>query len=202
MKPIIRLLAGLLLLFNTGVLRAQYLSPPEAVWQTAVNTTTAAGPGTTWMTYNTTTFNWGASTLSFSTGLSTAPYGYTDPVTVAGHDAYVKTPYLTANRGVYYFRRTFSVGDLPSDSTISVGVKCDDGAVVYINGQEIGRAEMPTTGVITDTTAAKQVCGFRRKIVISNGLRGPLKGPSRGRDRCDRFDKDSTHPLDFAPHGS
>ncbi|MFN7150220.1 MAG: PKD domain-containing protein, partial [Microthrixaceae bacterium] len=50
-----------------------------------------------------------------------------------------------------YFRTTFNVATPPDSATIQL--LADDGAVVYVNGQEVARDNMPT-GTITNTTLA------------------------------------------------
>jgi endo-1,4-beta-xylanase len=52
-----------------------------------------------------------------------------------------------------YFRRAFTVTDTNGMTNLVVRVLRDDGAVVYLNGAEVFRSNMPT-GVITHTTLA------------------------------------------------
>ena len=54
----------------------------------------------------------------------------------------------------YYFRRSFDAGGSVSDVTaLALRAIVDDGAVVYLNGQEIWRFNLPA-GEITATTRA------------------------------------------------
>jgi hypothetical protein len=68
----------------------------------------------------------------------------------------------------YYYRKkvTISVGS-SMQLTAVVGVRCDDGAVLYINGQEVGRRNMPTGAIGHSTMAAT---GYVR----------PLPSPTHG----------------------
>lgn len=69
----------------------------------------------------------------------------------------------------YYYRKkvTISVGS-SMQLTAVVGVRCDDGAVLYINGQEVGRRNMPTGAIGHNTMAAT---GY---------VRPPLPWPTHG----------------------
>jgi hypothetical protein len=67
------------------------------------------------------------------------------------------TPFLaTIGRVTYYFRSTFSVpADNPNPvQDVLLDLLLDDGAVVYLNGQEVARSNM-TTAAVTFTTLAK-----------------------------------------------
>ena len=59
-----------------------------------------------------------------------------------------------------YFRRSFQVADLSPLSDIGLGLVRDDGAVVYINGVEFVRDNMPT-GTITNQTRASRDISLR-----------------------------------------
>lgn len=52
-----------------------------------------------------------------------------------------------------YFRKTFNINDLNTISDVIISMKYDDGAVVYLNGQEAFRASMPS-GTINYSTGA------------------------------------------------
>ena len=56
----------------------------------------------------------------------------------------------------YYFRKTFTVANVNAFSTYTLKVKRDDGAVVYVNGTEIYRDNMPA-GVISYNTPSAAV---------------------------------------------
>jgi len=60
---------------------------------------------------------------------------------------------LTPGRSTYYFRTAFNVSGDPSLKLLSVRPVLDDGAVIYLNGLEVQRVNMPT-GAITYTTMA------------------------------------------------
>jgi PKD repeat protein len=56
----------------------------------------------------------------------------------------------------FYFRKTFDVPD-PVDGVLQLRLLIDDGAVVYINGSEVLRANMPAGAVSASTLAAAGV---------------------------------------------
>lgn len=75
-------------------------------------------------------------------------YGVFDVVTAVGYGPDASDRYLTT-----WFRQEFVAGDPALFDAISVHLRRDDGAVVYLNGTEIQRSNLPA-GPITDQTAA------------------------------------------------
>lgn len=98
--------------------------------------------------------NWSASAFSdagWSSG--TAPLGYDDwsqdwvANTVAAGSS--------GNRPITtWFRKSFNVPTLNNVTNFLVKINADDGAVVYLNGTEIGRYNMPGGAVTASTTAS------------------------------------------------
>ncbi|BDS05200.1 hypothetical protein NT6N_02400 [Oceaniferula spumae] len=58
-----------------------------------------------------------------------------------------------------YFRKTFNVADASAISGLTMEILRDDGAIVYINGQEVVRSNMPTGNVNYTTTASGAIGG-------------------------------------------
>ncbi|AXT85956.1 hypothetical protein C6I20_12700 [Aeromicrobium sp. A1-2] len=77
----------------------------------------------------------------WSTGA--APLGWgTGPIATD-----IDTP-TTGDRALAsYYRRTFDVADPASISALEITTRADDGVVVYVNGIEIGRSNLPTGDV-------------------------------------------------------
>jgi hypothetical protein len=67
-----------------------------------------------------------------------------------------KNTLLTIGRTTYYFRARFTLPAVPQGATLKLITLLDDGAVFYLNGQEIYRVNLPA-GAITPTTAAIEV---------------------------------------------
>ena len=119
--------------------------PENAVWSYQ---TGAAGPGSNWMKSAFSVSDW-------PTGM--VPAGYNDATvnmdcaTVLPYGDDIANRYPTA-----YFRTTFSISDLSSVTGFSAKVRINDGAVVYLNGTEVFRRNMPAGAVAHGTFASAQ----------------------------------------------
>jgi len=65
-----------------------------------------------------------------------------------------------------YFRHSFNVSDQSIFSSINLELTYDDGAVVYLNGTEIWRVNMPTVNISYSTLASTQL--QVDNVIISN----------------------------------
>ncbi len=63
-----------------------------------------------------------------------------------------------------YFRHTFEVDDPAFLRSLLLRLKRDDGAVVYLNGSEIHRVNLPGGAVTRDTRAARPVQGLEEEV--------------------------------------
>jgi hypothetical protein len=124
---------------NIGV--AGTLLPNRSVWKYLDN---GSDQGTAWREPDFDDSSW-------ASGL--APLGYGDsagrpPATtnVFGPDANAK--YITT-----YYRQAAVISNAASFARINLNIERDDGAVVYLNGTELGRFNMPT-GDVTSATLA------------------------------------------------
>jgi len=75
---------------------------------------------------------------SWASGWAELGYGDGDEATVVGYGPSASDKYITT-----YFRHTFSVTDAWSVTDLTVRVLRDDGAVMYLNGVELPRSNMP-----------------------------------------------------------
>jgi acid phosphatase type 7 len=89
---------------------------------------------------------------SWASGNAQLGYGDGDEATVVSYGSNSSAKYITT-----YFRKTISVADASLFSNYTLNVKRDDGVIVYINGVEKYRNNMPT-GSITYTTGASTTC--------------------------------------------
>lgn len=132
------------------------LVPAGAVWSyldTGVNL------GTAWRapTYNAATWKQGAAVLG---------YGDNDVTTILGFGPSSSQKYITT-----YFRHQFQVPN-PADFTgLTLSVMRDDGAVVYLNGREIFRSNMPSGTVSSSTLATTAVGGTDEKTFYDADLK-------------------------------
>ncbi len=112
------------------------------------------GPGSSWK-YNDSGANlgtaWRARTYtdtSWPSGLAQLGYGDGDEATVIWYGS------STTNRRItYYFRRSFTVASPAAVAALTVRYVRDDGVVIYLNGVEVVRSNLPT-GTIGYTTRA------------------------------------------------
>ncbi|WP_425390463.1 T9SS type A sorting domain-containing protein [Ekhidna sp.] len=88
----------------------------------------------------------------WSSGDAELGYGDGDEVTTVGFGGDANNKYVTT-----YFRKSFSNSEA-SPYALKVGLKRDDGAIVYLNGNEIIRDNMPA-GTVTYTTLASNAEG-------------------------------------------
>jgi hypothetical protein len=93
------------------------------------------------------------SDASWSTGNAELGYGDGGEATVISYGTSSKSKYVTS-----YFRKSFSVSDPTIFSSLSLNLLRDDGAVVYLNGTEVARSNMPS-GTISYTTFASSTVG-------------------------------------------
>ena len=77
-----------------------------------------------------------------------------------GNDADNKIP-------TYYFRKVFSVSDVAAIDSITLNLLRDDGAIVYLNGQEVARSNMPAGTVDFNTLASQAVAGSEENQFFS-----------------------------------
>lgn len=101
--------------------------------------------GTTWS-------GTGFNDASWASGNAQLGYGDGDEATVVSYGSNSSAKYITT-----YFRKTITVADASIFANYTLNVKRDDGVVVYINGVEKYRNNMPT-GTITYTTGASTTC--------------------------------------------
>ncbi len=86
--------------------------------------------------------------LAWKQGPAELGYGDGGEATVVGYGPSATNKYVTT-----YFRRAFTVTDPARLSGLTVNVRRDDGAAVYVNGTEVARSNLPA-GALTNTTRA------------------------------------------------
>lgn len=91
----------------------------------------------------------GFNDTAWSTGSAQFGYGDGDETTVVGFGPSSTNKYITT-----YFRRTFQIDDPSAIFRMKLSLLRDDGAVMYINGLEVARENLPA-GTITWNTLAR-----------------------------------------------
>jgi len=100
-----------------------------------------ASPGDNWTTADFDDSAW-------ASGPAQLGYGDGDEATVISYGGDEQNKNIT-----YWFRRHFTVSNLAGIESVSMELLRDDGAIVYINGQEVVRSNMPEGPVDENTTA-------------------------------------------------
>ena len=132
-----------LALITSSVLQAQTtIFPKGSSWSYDDSNQT---PPSLW---NSTTFN--ASTWA----VGNAPLGYGDPVTT------------TINNGLSaaYFVKDFTLNLAELSSTMELGVMRDDGIIIYLNGEEVVRDNMPTGAISHGTFSSTTIDGAAESV--------------------------------------
>ena len=99
---------------------------------------------------------WRATSFSdsvWASGNAQLGYGDGDEATVVSYGSSSSNKFITT-----YFRKAFNVNDASAVSALDFRLIRDDGAVVYLNGTEVFRSNMPT-GTVSYTTRASSALG-------------------------------------------
>jgi hypothetical protein len=125
------------------LLAAETLIAAGSVWKYLDN---GSNQGTAWVApaFSDATWNSGAAQLGYGDG---------DEATRVSTGSSTSAKAITT-----YFRRSFSVTNLSTVSQLLLKLKRDDGAVIYLNGREVRRTNMPT-GAVSYTTRAVTAIG-------------------------------------------
>lgn len=150
MRPISGRLAPAFLLLALTVAGASpavaaevVLVPANAVWKYLDN---GSNQGTAWRAPSFNDSGW----LS---GPAELGYGDGGEATIVGYGPDGNNKYITT-----YFRHAFSVATPSAYQSLTLNLRRDDGAVVYLNGTEVSRSNMPA-GSLTSTTLASVAVG-------------------------------------------
>jgi hypothetical protein len=65
----------------------------------------------------------------------------------------------------YYFRKTFSLKSVDAEDSLELNLTYDDGAVIYLNGSEIGRVNMKRKDISHSTLASAVVTVNAQEVV-------------------------------------
>jgi hypothetical protein len=157
------LLPGATYYYRVRAMNAALPSPDSVVVNAATlspNTEQWIGPGATWKYYD------GGANLGFAwrpavyddsawaSGRAQLGYGDGDEATTVGFGPDANNKYITT-----YFRKSFNLADPSQVLSLDLRMLRDDGAVVYINGIEAWRSNMPTGTISFTTLASSNVNG-------------------------------------------
>jgi len=133
-------------------------STAVAVAPQSVQTTTLLAAGSSWKysydNSNPPAAGWqNAEFADGSWKSGTAPLGYGAPASLATN---IDVPAGQTRALASYYRRTFTAN--PSTySAVTLTTRADDGVVVYVNGHEVGRANMPAGAPTPSTYASSAI---------------------------------------------
>ena len=101
--------------------------------------------------------SWTAPTFddsAWAAGNAQLGYGDGDETTVVSFGANANNKYITT-----YFRKSFTVANPADFSNLTLDILRDDGAVVYLNGTEVYRTNMPAGAIGYQTLASTAISG-------------------------------------------
>jgi hypothetical protein len=129
----------------------QAFIPFNAVWKYLDNNTRPAG-------WETSLYN----DAAWASGFAKLGYGGDGEVTTVSYGPDPNNKYTTT-----YFRKTVNIPDASTYSGFVINLIRDDGAVVYVNGVEVVRSNMPVPPVTHSTFAAGNIGGADELAVNS-----------------------------------
>ena len=106
---------------------------------------------------------------SWASGAAQLGYGDGDETTTLSYGSSSSNKYITT-----YFRKSFNVPNTSSASVLQLDILRDDGAVVYLNGVEIVRSNMPSGNISYATLAASTVGGANEDIFFPFNISSAL----------------------------
>ncbi len=98
---------------------------------------------------------------TWAAGNAQLGYGDGDETTVVGYGGNANAKFITT-----FFRRSFNVANPADFSNLALNILRDDGAVVYLNGAEVFRTNMPTGPVSYLTPASVAIGGGEETSVF------------------------------------
>jgi hypothetical protein len=141
----------------------------------AVATVTLVAAGSTWKYLDNGSNQgtaWRASGFddtSWSAGPAQLGYGDGDEATVVSYGPDAANRFVTT-----YFRRAFTVTNPAQYSALTLRLLRDDGGVVYLNGTEVFRSNMPTGSITSTTKAASNVGDAEEKTFYATSVNPSL----------------------------
>lgn len=131
------------------------INPNAILFNTGIDTGTLIARGAEWKFLDTGSNQgsaWRASAFndsSWSNGNAELGYGDGDEATTVSFGSDAANKHITT-----YFRKSFNVTDPASVSQLTLRMRRDDGAVVYLNGTEVARSNMPDGEIAFGTLAS------------------------------------------------
>ncbi len=134
-------------------------------------TTTIVAKGSTWkylVTGTAAPANWkdiGFSDAAWPEGPGKLGYGDPDVKTTLGYGGVASAKYPTT-----YFRKTVTITDPAAFASLTLNLQRDDGAVVYVNGVERFRSNMPAGAISYESFATATTAGADETTYLAKAL--------------------------------
>ena len=135
--------------------QAQILVPARAIWKYL---DTGVAPVATWVAV-------GFNDAAWKTGATPIGYGVGDEASLASFGGNANNKRITT-----WFRRSFVVGDPADFYALVLGVRRNDGAVIYLNGQEIYRGNLPAGPITSSTLATNGTDWLDRQLLFERNV--------------------------------
>jgi hypothetical protein len=161
--------------------------PFDAVWSFHDN---GVAPGTDWT-------DPGFDDSAWDRGPAEFGYGGPDIVTAISFGPNPAAKFITT-----WFRHVFEVDDPQSIATATIGLIRDDGAVVYLNGREVFRSNMPSGPITPSTLASSVVASVEESTVFTQTINPAWIRPGRNvlaveLHQCDPGSSDTSFRLEL-----
>ena len=124
--------------------------PRESIWKYS---DTGVDLGTSWTNATFSDADW-------KSGQAKLGYGEGDEKTVIGYGSDVNNRYISSIQDKLYSENKEKF------SGMTLLLKCDDGAVIYLNGNEIQRYNMPAGSIVSGTLASTSIFGADESAFI------------------------------------
>ena len=138
-----------------GVTRAETFIPLGATWRYLDN---GSNQSNAWRTVEYEDDGW-------ASGPAQLGYGDGDEATEVSYGTNSSAKYITT-----YFRHVFTVPDAAAVSNLVLRRIRDDGAIVYLNGVEVFRDNLPATGVTYTTRATNSIGGSDESEFVGTNI--------------------------------
>ena len=102
---------------------------------------------------------------SWSAGNAELGYGYESPATLIRFGGDPQNKQITS-----YFRHAFDVSEPSNVFSATIRLRRDDGAIVYLNGTEIFRDNLPAGEITSRTLALKPIEGAAEEAYVQRGI--------------------------------
>ena len=131
----------------------------------AYGDTTLVKFGSSWkfLDNNSTPANWQTTAFNdaaWSSGTGEFGYGDNDERTIINYGGNPNSKYITT-----YFRKSITIANISVFGTMRLNMYLDDGAVIYVNGIEVARNNMPAGGITGSTLASSSAAEDGNNII-------------------------------------